>query len=76
MSPELLHFVTLTADQQAAAVRRLILRGFGDHSIAAATRLAVEQISLIRRATVGLQTPLVDLEGGPAVAAPFSETTE
>jgi hypothetical protein len=42
--PELANFLSLTAAQQAAAIRRLAAGGMSEHSIAAATKLSVEQI--------------------------------
>ena len=51
-SPELQHFLALPRDAQEAAIRRLIARGWGDWTIASATRLSVEQIAQIRRVAV------------------------
>lgn len=39
-----LHFHVLDQDQQAAAIRRLAATGQGEHTIAHATGLSVEQI--------------------------------
>jgi len=44
---ELVHFLLLSADEQAAAIRRLASQGLSDSTIAAATRLSVEQIRRI-----------------------------
>jgi hypothetical protein len=41
---ELVHFLLLTQDGQAAAIRELAAQGWSEFSIAAATRLSVEQI--------------------------------
>ena len=42
------HFRALPHAEQHAAIARLIARGFGDHSIAQATCLSVEQVRAIR----------------------------
>jgi hypothetical protein len=42
------NFHSLSPAEQAAAVQRLITVGYGNHSIAQATRLSVEQIQAIR----------------------------
>lgn len=41
---ELVHFLLLDREQQAQAIRRMANTGWSDSSIAAATRLTVEQI--------------------------------
>ena len=41
---ELMHFLLLTQEEQAAAIRRLAAQGWSELSIAAATKLSVEQI--------------------------------
>lgn len=41
---EMRYFLLLSRDEQAAAIRRLAATGMSDYSIAAATKLAVEQI--------------------------------
>ncbi|HZO22282.1 MAG TPA: hypothetical protein VFB37_07220 [Steroidobacteraceae bacterium] len=41
---ELVHFLLLSPDQQAAAIRRLAASGQSLSTIAAATRLSIEQI--------------------------------
>ena len=47
-TPRELHFFTiLTAEEKAAAVRRMASQGWSDHGIAAATRLSVEQVRRI-----------------------------
>jgi hypothetical protein len=38
------HFLALSADEQAGAIRRLAATGMSDHGIAHATRLSVEFI--------------------------------
>lgn len=43
-SRELIHFLLLDREQQVQAIRRLASSGMSDHTIAAVTRLAVEQI--------------------------------
>ncbi len=44
---ELVHFWLLTTDEQAGAIRRMATSGWPEYSIAAATRLSVEQIRRI-----------------------------
>ena len=44
MSRELYHFLLLTREEQHAAIRRLASSGMNEYTIAAATRLSVEQI--------------------------------
>ena len=41
---ERVHFLTLTPDAQAAAIRRLAAAGYGDHAIAAITGWHVEAV--------------------------------
>jgi len=41
---ELMHFLLLTPEERAAAIRRLAAQGWSELSIAAATRLSVEMI--------------------------------
>lgn len=41
------HFAALDREQQEQAVRRLAATGMGDHTIAAATQLSIEQIRRI-----------------------------
>lgn len=41
------HFVELSRQQVAAAIRRMATEGFGDYEIAAACGLAVEQVRAI-----------------------------
>jgi hypothetical protein len=41
---ELVHFLLLTPEERSAAIRRLAALGWSELSIAAATRLSVEQI--------------------------------
>lgn len=53
MSSELQHFVTLDPDQKVQAMRRLRLTGMSDHGIAAATRMAVEQVQGLLRERPG-----------------------
>jgi hypothetical protein len=44
VSRELYHFLLLDRDQQIQAIQRLSKSGMSDHTIAAATRLSVEQV--------------------------------
>lgn len=39
-----MHFLSLTQDEQTAAICKLAAQGWSEHGIAAATRLSVEQI--------------------------------
>lgn len=48
-TPELQHFVALSADEQAAAILQLAAQGWSDYGIAGATRLSIEAIRAIRR---------------------------
>jgi hypothetical protein len=41
------HFLLLSHDEKCAAIRKLAASGVGDHEIAAATMLSVEQIRKI-----------------------------
>lgn len=41
---ELLHFMLLSSEQQADAIRRLSVQGMSDFTIAAATRLSIEMV--------------------------------
>lgn len=41
---ELVHFLLLSPDEQAQAIRRLAALGWSENGIAHATRLSVEQI--------------------------------
>jgi hypothetical protein len=66
------HFRALTHEEQQAAIRRLIERGFGDHSIAQATCASVEQIRSIRRSAT--RTP-VRHDGTIAPCSAFSSDT-
>ncbi|TLZ37706.1 MAG: hypothetical protein E6K23_17385 [Gammaproteobacteria bacterium] len=47
MRRELHHFQLLDREQQAQAIRRLAASGMSENTIAAATRLSVEQIRRI-----------------------------
>jgi ABC-type phosphate/phosphonate transport system ATPase subunit len=47
---ELLHFLLLSSDEQAAAIRRLARLGWSPYAIATATRLSVEQIARVLEA--------------------------
>jgi hypothetical protein len=38
------HFASLDREAQAAAIRRLVAVGYGEHTVAHATGLSVEQI--------------------------------
>ena len=49
-----LHFHTLSAEEQAAAVRRMALAGQGEHTIADATGLSVD---FIRQLLVPTEPP-------------------
>ena len=44
---ELRHFMLLSRDEQRSAIQRLAAGGMSDYTIAAATRLSVEQIRVI-----------------------------
>jgi len=44
-----LHFNSLTVDERASVIRRMAAEGHGDHTIAHATGLSVEQV---RRALI------------------------
>ena len=44
---ELVHFLLLTREEQAAAIRRMAATGWTEHSIAAATGLHVQQVRRI-----------------------------
>lgn len=46
-TPELEHWVALTAEEQREAVRRMAADGVSDYAISAATRLAIEQVRQI-----------------------------
>lgn len=48
---ELLHFLLLSPTEQATAIRRLSLTGMSESTIAAATKLSVEQIRRILEET-------------------------
>jgi hypothetical protein len=48
-----LHFHSLDRDQQAQAIRRLAASGQGDHTIAHATGLSVEQIRRVLAEQIG-----------------------
>jgi hypothetical protein len=52
-----MHFHSLSREEQAQAIRRLAVEGRGDHSIAAATGLSVEQIRRVLAIS-----PAIDLE--------------
>lgn len=43
-SRELLHFLLLSGEEQAAAIRRLAALGWSEHSIGHVTHLSIEQI--------------------------------
>lgn len=47
VSGQLHHFLLLDREQQAQAIRRMANTGWSDSSIAAATRLSVEQVRRI-----------------------------
>lgn len=47
---ELLHFLLLTPERQAEAIRDMAAQGWSDYGIAGATRLSVEQVRKIRGA--------------------------
>jgi hypothetical protein len=44
---ELVYFLMLSQEEQAAAIKRMARLGWSDHGIAAATRFSVEQIRRI-----------------------------
>jgi hypothetical protein len=44
MNPRMLHFDTLTRQEQAEAIHRLAREGWSEYGIASATQLAIEQI--------------------------------
>lgn len=48
--PELVRFLALTREEQAAAIRDLASQGWSDRCIAGATRLSLEQVRKARRA--------------------------
>lgn len=52
------NFARLSADEQAAAIRRMARDGYGDYALAAATRLSVEQI----RAALGAPKTVPETE--------------
>jgi hypothetical protein len=64
---ELMHFTTLSPEERVAAVRRLIIAGHGNHTIAQATRMTVEQIQQIR-AGVARPSPVANCHGRAASA--------
>jgi hypothetical protein len=56
--PELMHFLALSHEEQAAAIRNLAAQGWSDYGIAGATRLSVEQVRRIRRTSASVIEPM------------------